>query len=78
MSQVQNREKKIKKRQQQNFYRQHKANLKPLSKGDTVWLPDRKCKGIVIQNYAPRSYVVQTDEQGYTGEIVRCCYHYHL
>ena len=49
MSQLQNREKKIKKIQQQNFNRQHKAtNLKPLSKGDTVWLPDRKCKGIVI------------------------------
>ena len=29
-----------------------------------MWLPDRKCKGIVIQKYAPRSYVVQTDEQG--------------
>ena len=38
--------------------------MKPLSKGDTVWLPDRKCKGIVIQKYAPRSYVVQTDELG--------------
>ena len=62
MSQLQNRKKK--KRQQQNFNRWHKAtNLKPLSKGDTVWLPDRKCNGIVIQNYAPRSYIVQTDEQ---------------
>ena len=65
MSQLQNREKKIKKRQQQNFNRQHKAtNLKLLRKGYTVWLPDRKCKGIVIQKRAPRSYVVQTDQQG--------------
>ena len=64
MSQLQNREKKIKKRQQQNFNRWYKAtNLKPLSKGDTVWLPDRKCTGIIIENYAPRLYVVQTDEQ---------------
>ena len=67
MSQLQSREKKIKKRQQQNFNRWHKAtNLKPLKKGDTVWLPDRKHNGIVIQNYAPRSYVVQTGEQGHT------------
>ena len=65
MSQLQNKENKIKKRQQKHFNRRHKAtNLKPLRKGDNVWLPDRKCKGIVIQNYAPRSYVVQTDEQG--------------
>ena len=62
MSQLQNRE-KIKKRQQRNFNRRHKATkLKPLSKVDTVWLPDRKCKGTVIQKYAPRSYVVQTEE----------------
>ena len=67
MLQLQNREKKIKKIQQQNFNRQHKAtNLKPLNKGDTVWLLDRKCnlKGIVIQKCASRSYVRQTDEQG--------------
>ena len=65
MSQLQNKENKIKKRQQKHFNRRHKAtNLKPLRKGDNVWLPDRKCKGIVIQNYAPRSYVVQTEEQG--------------
>ena len=65
MSQLQNTEKKIKKRQQQNLNRQYKAtNLKPLRKGDTVQLPDRKCKGTVIQNYASRSCVARTDEQG--------------
>ena len=35
-----------------------------MRKGDTVWLPNRKCKGIVIHNCAPRTYVIQTDEQG--------------
>ena len=49
MSQLQNRERKIKKRQQQNFNRWHKAtNLTPLRKGDAVWFPDRKRKGIVV------------------------------
>ena len=73
MSQLQNREKKIKKRQQQNFNRRHKAtNLKPLSKGDTVWLPDRKCKGTVTQNYALKSHVVQTNEQGTNRHAQNC------
>ena len=40
------------------------TNLKPLQKGDKVWLTDRKAKGIVLEKSATRSYIVQTDDQG--------------
>ena len=61
MAQLQDKEKKIKRRQQ-NFNTWHKAtNLKPLQKGECVWLTDRKCKGTVIQNCAPRSYIRSTN-----------------
>ena len=64
-SQLQTREKHIKKRQQQHFDQRHKAtDLTPLQKGDSVWVSDRKSKGTVIENCAPRSYIVQTDDQG--------------
>ena len=63
-SKLQTKGKQLKKRQQQNFDQRHKAtNLKPLHKGDGVWLSDRKSKGTVIKNCAPRSYIVQTDDQ---------------
>ena len=63
-SKLQTRETQINKRQQQNYDQRHKAtDVKPLQKGDSVWLSDRKSKGIVIENSAPRSYIVQTDNQ---------------
>ena len=64
-SQLQTKERDIKKRQQQNFNQRHKAtNLKPLQKGDKVWLTDRKEKGTVLGKSATRSYIVQTEDQG--------------
>ena len=72
-SQLQTKEKQLKKRQQQNFDQRHKAsNLKPLKEGDNVWLPDKNMNGTVIKNCGPRSYIVQTDNKGHTDEIVRC------
>ena len=65
VSRLQTKDKQIKKRQQQNFDQRHKAtNLKPLQKGDRVWLSDRKTKGTVVNSCAPRSYIIQTDDQG--------------
>ena len=64
-SHLRTKERHIKKRQQQNFNQRHKAtNLKPLQKGDKVWLSDRKAKGIVLEKSTTRSYIVQTDDQG--------------
>ena len=61
---LQTKGKQLKNRQQQNFDQRHKAtNLKPLQKGDSVWLSDRKSKGTVIKICASRSYIVQTDDQ---------------
>ena len=63
-SQLQPRERHIKKRQQHNFDQRHKAtNLTPLKMGESEWLSDRKSKGTVIKNCAPRSYIVRTDDQ---------------
>ena len=54
VSRLQTKDKQIKKRQQQNFDQRHKAtNLKPLQKGE----------GTVVNSCAPRSYIIQTDDQ---------------
>ena len=36
---------------------------KSLKEGDNLWVPDRKTNGTVVKNCAPRSYIVQTDNQ---------------
>ena len=58
------KETQIKQRQKQNFDLRHKASdLKPLKKGDEIWLPDRKEKGTIVKPQGTRSYVVESENQ---------------
>ena len=60
-TQLREEEQKAKQHQKNNFDRRHKSrNLKPLKKGETVWMSDRKESGTVINKVAPRSYLVKT------------------
>ena len=60
-STLRKKEDEIRKRQQKNFDRRHKAKtLEPLLPGETVWIPDHSTTGIVTNEIAPRSYNVQT------------------
>ena len=49
-----------------NFDNRHNAReLKPLSPGDTVWIPERETSGTVVrQESSPRSYMVQEEGGG--------------
>ncbi|XP_040360870.1 uncharacterized protein LOC121048503 [Ixodes scapularis] len=50
-------------RQRQDFNLRHAAHaLRPLGKGERVWIRDENCAGTVLSPaQRPRSYVVQTD-----------------
>ena len=51
------KEGEIRKRQQHNLNRRHKAKaLEPLLPGETVWIPDRNTTGTVTKEAASRSY----------------------
>ena len=53
-------------RQKNNFDQHHRAKtLEPLLPGETVWLPDHSSSGKVVEQTAPRSFVVQTSEGVY-------------
>ena len=55
-----------------NFDQKHKAKtLTPLREGVTVWIPDHKCMGKVINKVGPRSYQVKTK----FGSLRRNCCH---
>ena len=58
---VSQRDKKEKDRQKTNFDSCHQVtDLKPLSQGDCVWLPDQQNNGQVVSEDSPRSYNVET------------------
>ena len=48
-------------KQQKNFNKRHRAHLlKPLKTGDHVWIPEFHQQTTVLQEVAPRSYMLQT------------------
>ena len=56
------KERRIRDRIKRNFDKRHGVkNLKPLSPGDTVWIPEHEAGGTVVRESNTRSYVVQTD-----------------
>ena len=60
---VQREDNEAKTKQQKNFNSHHGVyELPELYLGDTVWIKDRQVDRKVIQEIAPRSYVVHTPE----------------
>ena len=56
---VREKERKYKKRNKRNFDSHHKArDLQPLQPIDTVWIPENKSNGTIIEQSNPRSYTV--------------------
>ena len=50
---VREKERKLKKRNNKNFDRQHKArDLQPLQPGDTVWVPENQSDGTVVEQWS--------------------------
>ena len=65
---VQQDDNQAKTKQKKNFNSHHGVyELPELYPGDTVWIKDRQAEGKVIQEIAPRSYVVHTPD----GEFQR-------
>ena len=59
---VREKERKFKKRNKRNFDSRHKAReLQPLQPGDTVWIPENKSNGTIIEQSNPRSYNVRVE-----------------
>ena len=65
-STVSQQDKKEKEKQKTNFDSRHRVTaLKPLTPGDSVWLPDQQSTGQVITQDAPRSYNTETPSGQY-------------
>ena len=63
---VSQRDKKEKDKQKSNFDSLHRVtNLKPLTPGDCVWLPDQQSAGQVIAEDTLRSYNIETPSGQY-------------
>lgn len=61
ISAVAERDRREEQRQTENFNSRHRATeLPPLEPGDTVYLQDRETEGTVVEESAPRSYRVDT------------------
>ena len=58
------KERKTRDRMIRNFDKRHvmELGIKPLTLGDTVWIPERKVGGTVERESNTRSYVIQTEE----------------
>ena len=57
---VREKERKLKKKNKRNFDNRHKArDLQPLQPGDTVWIPENKSDGTIVEQSNPRSYTVR-------------------
>lgn len=57
------RDSQLKDRQKRNFDRHHRTKeLQKLKAGEEVWIPDRKCTGIITNEVRPRSHIVETAE----------------
>ena len=53
----------MKQRMKRNFDRRHGAkDLKEMQPGDTVWLPENRSKGTVIEQSNTRSYTVRVQD----------------
>ena len=60
---VREKERKSKKRNKRNFDSRHKAReLQPLQPGDTVWIPENKSNGTIVEQSNPRSYTVRVQD----------------
>ena len=60
---IRKKERRMRNRMKRNFDKRHGArNLKPLSPGDTVWIPEREAGGTVEKESSSRSYTVQTED----------------
>ena len=58
INKLKRKEKSMRKRQ--NSKRHHAKDLKPLQKGDSVWVIDIESEGTVTEEVSNRSYIVQT------------------
>ena len=66
INKLKEKEKSMRKRQKSNFDQRHRAkDLKPLQKGDSVWVIDIESEGIVTEEVSNRSYIVQTPYNSY-------------
>ena len=62
---VRKREKQLRERTEDNYNKRHGVReLEPLSPGQSVWIPDRNEKALVLHEAGRRSYEVQTTEGG--------------
>ena len=60
---VREKERKLKERNKSNFDSRHGAReLQPLQPGDTVWIPENKSEGTVVEQSNPRSYTVRVQD----------------
>lgn len=60
---VRDKERKLKQRNKTNFDSRHKVtDLRPLQPGDTVWIPENKAEGTIVEQSDPRSYTVQVQD----------------
>ena len=57
---VREKERKSKKRNKRNFDSRHRA--RDLQPGDTVWIPENKSNGTIIEQSNPRSYTVRVQD----------------
>ena len=63
MAQLRRRESQQREKQRENFNKRHRAVIsKPLTRGDSVWIPEMEKRGTVIKQKGNRSYLVQTDD----------------
>ena len=62
MSQLRQKDNDIKEKQKHYFDQHHRVKQLPeLSQGQTVWIPDRKENGEVVDKHmTPRSYIIKT------------------
>ena len=63
---VKKREKEYRENMKKNYDQKHRVVApEDMSTGDTVWIPDQKKQGVIIQHHdAPRSLIIKTDDGG--------------
>ena len=65
-SELEEKDHHIKERQRRNHDQRHRAKELPLLEpGDAVWILDQDTSGIVVDETAPRSHVVETSDGSY-------------
>ena len=67
------RDQKQKDKQKSNFDSRHRVtDLKPLTPGDCVWLPDQQSADQIIAENTPRCYNIETPSGQYRRNIFHC------